>query len=117
MSGPEAGVMPHPAPARISASAKILPDPRAIALACSILEPRLARSGLRTRCAEHEALRVLAHSIQHPVQGARVAVELLDQRVEARQGFVVERARGNSHLPEARGHPVESLRALLQLEI
>src|ERR1700693_6302738 len=105
MSGPEDGAMLHAALARASANAKILADPRAIALACSVLEPWLAWSGLRTRRAEHEALRVLAQGIQHTVERARVAVELLDQRVEARQGLVVERARGYAHLFETHRHP------------
>src|SRR6266487_1743196 len=114
MAGAGAGAMLHPAQARPSANAAI-PAPRSIASASSIRESRLARSGLSARGAEYEALRILVQGVEHPVERARVAVELLDQRVETRQGLIAERARGVAHLLQARRHPVEGQRALLQL--
>src|SRR5260221_12185355 len=73
----------------------------------SVLESRLARSGLCSLGAEHETLRILAQGVENAVERARVAIELLDQRVEARQGFVVEGARSDAYFLEARRHPVE----------
>src|SRR5258706_3304588 len=73
-----------------------------------------SRSGLSSRRAENEALRILAHRVENAVERARVAIELLDQGVEARQSFVVEGARGNAYFLEARRHPVEGRGAFFQ---
>src|SRR5438128_11932715 len=107
--------MLHAAQARPSANATIRAASRSIASASPVHESRLARSGLSARGAEYEALRILVQGVEHAVERARVAVELLDQRIEARQGFFVERVRGVAHLLQARRHPVKGQGALLQL--
>src|SRR5260221_10994531 len=71
----------------------------------SVLESRLARSGLCSLGAEHETLRILAHGVENAVERARVAIELLDQRVQARQGFVVEGGRRPAYFLEAPRQP------------
>src|SRR5882672_5378778 len=107
--------MLQPPQARPRATTAIFPGRNLIVLAGSVPESGFSRPGFSALRAEDEALRVLAQRVEHPVERARVALELLDQRVEARQGLVVERVRGDADFVQARRHPVESRRAFLQL--
>src|SRR5260221_8747570 len=107
--------MLQPPQARPRATTAIFPGRNLIVLAGSVPESGFSRPGFSALRAEDEALRVLAQGVEHPVERARVALELLDQRVEARQGLVVERVRGDADFVQARRHPLEGPRTLLQL--
>src|SRR5215831_12374985 len=84
----EIGERLHPAQARPSQSATYT-ERRAIALARPVLEPRLPRARLAARRPEHEGLRVVAERAEHSVERARFALQLLDQRIDPRQGLAV----------------------------
>src|SRR5215470_2196209 len=88
----ENGEKPHEAQARPRQSATYT-ERRAIALARPVLEPGLAWAGLAALRAENERPRVVLERAEYAVERARFALQLLDQRIDPRQGLVVERAR------------------------
>src|SRR5689334_8717395 len=104
-----------PQPASPSAMNAMYTEGCRTALAPSILEPRLSRARPAALRAEEEGLRVLVESVERAVERPRVALQLLDQRIDPRQGLVVERTRRRAELFHARCHAVEGGRALLEL--
>src|SRR5215467_5288030 len=109
----EIGEIPHPA-ARPSQNSVMYTEGRRIALTGSVLEPRLARPQLAALRPEHEGLRVVVERAEHPVEGARLALQLFDQGVDPRQRLVVERAGSGADLLQAGRHAVEGGGSLLQ---
>src|SRR5262252_2256372 len=95
------GEIPHAPQTTASATAAICPVGSLIALAAPVLESGFARSGPAALRAENEALRVLSQGVQHPVEDARLALQLVDQRVDARQRLVAEGVRRNADLFQA----------------
>src|SRR5262249_10664943 len=85
-----------------------------IGLARTILEARLARTGLAALRSEDEGLRIVVEGVEHAVEHARVALQLLDQHVDSRQRFLVEGARRDADVVQARRHAIERGRARLQ---